>query len=170
MTSQSLGEKWHFDALNTLTKVRILISKCFGNLSFSHGSIVEHLKQESDNFVTIDDLTNHTNLILSIPSLGERRHFDALNTIRNFIFLRSKGFWNMTFSHGSIVQHFKQERDNFVTIIVISRCANLLKTIPCLGEIRHFHTLNTLSKVRILISECFGNLSFSLGSIVEHYR
>ena len=50
----------------------------------------------------------------------------------------------MSFSHGSIVQHFKQERDNFVTIIVISRCANLLKTIPCLGEIRHFHTLNTL--------------------------
>ena len=76
----------------------------------------------------------------------------------------------MRFSHGSIVQHLKQERDNFVTINVISSCANLLKAIPCLGEIRHFHTLNTLSKVRLLIPECFGNLSFSLGSIVEHFR
>ena len=76
----------------------------------------------------------------------------------------------MSFSHGSIVQHFKQERANFVRINVISKCANLLMTIPCLGETRHFHSINTLSKVRILISECLGNLSFSLGSIVEHFR
>ena len=67
-----LGERRHFHTLNTLTKVQILISKCFGNLTFSHGSIVVHFKQESVNFVTINDITNHTNLILSIPSLGER--------------------------------------------------------------------------------------------------
>ena len=72
-------------------------------------------------------------------------------------------FWKLeSFSHGSIVEHFKQDSDNFVTINVISKCANLLITIPCLGE-RHFHTLNTLTKVRILISKCFGNLTFSHG-------
>ena len=76
----------------------------------------------------------------------------------------------MSFAHASTVQHFKQKRDNFVTINVISKCANLLMTIPSLGERRHFQTLNTLSKVRILILECFGNLSFSLGSIVEHFK
>ena len=76
----------------------------------------------------------------------------------------------MSFTHASTVQHFKQKGDNFFTINVISKCANLLMMIPCLGERRHFQTLNTLSKVRILISECFGNLSFSLGSIVEHFK
>ena len=111
------------------------------------GPLVEHLRQESDKLVTINDIPNYTNLLLSIPFLGERLHFDALNTHKNFQVLRSKGFSNMSFSHGSIVQHFKQERDNFFTINVISRCSNLLKTIPCVGEIRHFHMLNTLKKV-----------------------
>ena len=79
-------------------------------------------------------------------------------------------FGNFSFSLGSIVEHFKQESDNFVTINVISKCANLLITIPCLGERRYFHTLNTLTKGRILIWKYFGNLNFSNGSIVEHFR
>ena len=32
------------------------------------------------HFVTIKDISKYSNLIMTIPSLGERRHFDALNT------------------------------------------------------------------------------------------
>jgi len=46
MTIPSLGERHHFDGLNTIKKVQIPISWCFGNFGFSHGSIVEHFKQE----------------------------------------------------------------------------------------------------------------------------
>jgi len=147
ITFRCLGERWQVHTLNTLTNVRILISKCFENLNFSHWTIVGHFRQESDNFVTINGIPNYTNLLLQIPSLGERWHFDVLNTLKKVQILISNAFWNMSFTHASIVQHFKQERDNFVTINVISSCANLLKAIPCLGEIRHFHMLNTLKKV-----------------------
>ena len=139
-------------------------------MSFSHGSIVQHFKQERDNFVTIDVISRSANLLKTIPCLGEIQHFLTLNTLSKVPILTSECFGNLSFSHGSIVEHFKQESDNFVTINVISKCANLLITIPCLGERRHFHTLNTLTKVRILISKYFGNLNFSNGSIVEHFR
>ena len=46
MTIQSLGERRHFDALNTIKKVEIPISWSFGNFSFGHGSIVGHFKEE----------------------------------------------------------------------------------------------------------------------------
>ena len=46
MTILSLGERWHFDALNTIKKVEIPISWSFGNFNFTHGSIVGHFKQE----------------------------------------------------------------------------------------------------------------------------
>ena len=42
----NLGERKHFDTPN---KVQILISNVFGNLSFSHGGIVEESKEERDN-------------------------------------------------------------------------------------------------------------------------
>ena len=46
MMTPSLGERQHIDTLNTIKKVQISIWGCFGNFSFSHGSIVGHLKQE----------------------------------------------------------------------------------------------------------------------------
>ena len=72
MTALNLGKRRHFDTLNTLKKMQILISKSFGNLSFCHASMVEHLKQEKDNFVTINDNSKYTNLLMRIQILGER--------------------------------------------------------------------------------------------------
>ena len=46
MTIPSLGERRHFDGLNTTKKLEIPILRCFGNFSFCHGSIVENFKQE----------------------------------------------------------------------------------------------------------------------------
>ena len=42
----SLGEWRDFDALITMKKIKISISRCFGNFSFSHGSLVKPFKQE----------------------------------------------------------------------------------------------------------------------------
>jgi len=69
-----------------------------------------------------------------------------------------------------IIKHFKQEKQNFVTINYILRYNNFLITIINLGERRHFHTLNRLNKIQILILKGFGNLSFNLASIVEHLK
>ena len=54
----NLGERRHLDTLN---KVQILISKVFGNLSFSQGGIVEEFKEVRDNFGTINDISKFTN-------------------------------------------------------------------------------------------------------------
>ena len=75
----TLGERLHFDTLNTQKKVQILILGCFWNLSCSHGSIVEHFKLEIDNFATIKDISMITNLLMTIPTLDERWHFETLN-------------------------------------------------------------------------------------------
>jgi len=93
-----LGERRHFDTLNTHKKFQILISGCFRKLSFSHGSIVEHFKLEIDNFVTIKDISKNTNLLMKIPMLGERWHFDTLNTHKKIQILISGGFetWVLT--------------------------------------------------------------------------
>ena len=82
MTILSLGERWHFDALNTTKKVEIPISWSFGNFNFTHGSIVEHFKQEKSHFVTIKDISKYNNLLMTITSLGKRRHFYTLNTFK----------------------------------------------------------------------------------------
>ena len=71
MTALNLGKRGHFDSLNTLKKVQILISKTFGNLSFGHASMVEHLEQEKDNFVTINDNSKFTNFLTRIQILGD---------------------------------------------------------------------------------------------------
>ena len=34
------------------------------------------------NYVTIKDISKYTILIMTIPSLGERLHFHALNTLK----------------------------------------------------------------------------------------
>jgi len=85
-------------------------------MSFSHGSIVEHFKLEIENFVTIKDISKNTNLLITIPALGERRHFDTLNTQNQIQILISGCFRNLCCSHGSKVEHLNQERDIFVTI------------------------------------------------------
>jgi len=72
MMTPTLAERWHFDTLNTHKKIQILILGCFWTLSFSYGSIVEHLKQEIDNIVTIKDISKITNLLITIPTIAER--------------------------------------------------------------------------------------------------
>ena len=74
-----------------------------------------------------------SNLLLIIPNLGEIRHFDTLNTQKKFLILISGCFRNLSFSHGGIVEEFKEERDNFVTINEILKFINLIMTIPSLG-------------------------------------
>ena len=72
LTIPNLGERRHFDTLDTLEKIKILISKSLGNLSFSHRGIVEEFNEERDKFVTINDISNFTNSIITVPNLGER--------------------------------------------------------------------------------------------------
>ena len=52
------------------------------------------------HFVTIKDISKYTNLIMTIPSLGERRHFDALNTNKKVKIPISWNFGNFSFGHG----------------------------------------------------------------------
>ena len=68
----NLGERGHFETLNTLKKVQILISRSFEKLSFSYRSIVKHFKKERENFVTTNDISKYANLFMIIPNLGER--------------------------------------------------------------------------------------------------
>ena len=70
----------------------------------------------------------------------------------------------------SIVEHFKQERENIVIINDISEYTNFLVMIPSQGDRRHFERLNTLKKVQILILGSFANLSFSNVCLVEHFN
>ena len=166
----TLIERWHCDKINTHKKVQILILGYFRNLSSSHGSIVEHLKQEIDNFVTIKDISKNSNLLMTIPTIGETQHLDTLKTQKKFQILILGCFQNLRFSHGSIVEHFKLEIDNFVTIKDISKNTNFLIIIPILIERWHFDKLNTHKKVQILILGYFQNLSSSHWSIVEHIK
>jgi len=80
MTIPTLGESQCFDTLKTQKKFKIMISGCFRNFHLSHGSIVENFKLEIDIFVTIKDISKNTNLLMTIPTLDERQHFDTLNT------------------------------------------------------------------------------------------
>ena len=141
--------------------MQILISGSFENLSLGHASIVEHLKHEKDNLVSINDISKNTNLVMPIPNLGERRHLYTRYTLKKAKILISGSFEILSFSHESIVENFKKESDNFDSIHDISNNTNLKMTIPNLGERRHFCTVYTLKKVQILILESFQKLSFS---------
>jgi len=68
----NLDERRHFDTLDTLEKIKILISESLGNLSFSHRGIVEEFNEEREKFVTINDISKFTNSIITVPNLGER--------------------------------------------------------------------------------------------------
>ena len=107
---------------------------------------------------------------MTISNLCERQHFDTLNTLKNVQIQILGHFENLSFSRGSIVEHFNQGRDNLVTMTDISKRITFLLMIPNLGERLHFDTRNTFKKVQILISGCFEKLSFIHGSIVELYK
>ena len=170
MTIPNLSERRHFDTLNTLKTVQILLSRSFEKLSFMHGSTVEHFKVESCNFDSINDIFKGTNSMTTIPNLGERRHFDTLYTLKKVQILISGSFEFLSFSHESILEHFEQERDDFDSIDHISKYTNLMMMIPNLGKRRHFDTLYTLKKVQILILGSFEILCFSHESILEHFE
>jgi len=102
--------------LNTHKSDRILILRYFRNFRCSLGSIVKHFNQERGNFVTIKDISKNTNLLITIPTLFERRHFDKINAHKKVQILISGYFRNLSSSQGSIVEHFKQKLENFLTI------------------------------------------------------
>ena len=55
-----------------------------------------------------------TYLLLTIPNVSVRRHFDTLNELKKVYIQISGSFENLSFSHEFIiVEHFKHERDNF---------------------------------------------------------
>ena len=66
------------------------------------------------HFVSIKDISKYTNLVLTIPSLGERWHFDPLISKMKVQFLISWSFVNFSFSHWSIFEHFKQVWDTLL--------------------------------------------------------
>ena len=49
---------------------------------------------------------------MTISNLGERRHFDALYTQKKVQIMIFGGFQKLNFSHWTLVEHFKQERDH----------------------------------------------------------
>ena len=170
MMIPNLGERRHFDTLYTLKKVQILISGSFDKLSFRHASIVENLKQKKHNLVSMNDISKNTNLTVTIPNLGERRHFETLYTLKKVQLLVLGRFEKLCLSHVSIVEHLKHKKDNVVSMYDISKNTNLMMTIPNLDERRHFDTLYTLKKVQLLVSESFEKLSLSHASKVNIKR
>ena len=60
---------------------------------------------------------------MTIPNLGERRHIDALNTIKKVEIPILGCFGNFSFSHWSIAENFKQER---VTLLQSKISQNIL--------------------------------------------
>jgi len=85
-------------------------------LSFSYGFLVEQFKQGIDNLVTMNDISKWTTMLLMIPNLSERRHFDTQNTFKDVQILIPRSFGKLSFIHGSTVEHWKQERGTFDAI------------------------------------------------------
>ena len=73
--------------------------------------------------------------------------FSYGNTLKKVQILISGCVGNFTFTKLSIIEYFKHERDNFVTINDFSKCTNSPMMIPYLDERRHFHTVNILKRV-----------------------
>ena len=119
----------------------------FKKLSFSHESLVELFKQEIDHFDTINDILKYTNLMTTISNLGERRDFDPHYTPKKVQIMILGSFQMLSSSHGSLVEHFKQERDHIDSINDIFKYTNLTMTFPNLGERRLFDALYTHKKV-----------------------
>ena len=68
------------------------------------------LQTTKSDFVTVRDIWKYTNFLLKIPSLAKRWNFYILNTLKKVQILILGHFGNLSFSHGSIVEHFKQQR------------------------------------------------------------
>ena len=84
-------------------------------MSLSHVSLGEPFKEGRENFITINDISRHTNLRVMITTLYFKRQFDTINRgkiVQNQI---SGCFEIFSFSNGSRTKHFKQVRDNFAT-------------------------------------------------------
>ena len=84
--------------LHTLEKIKILISKSLGNLSFTHRGIAEEFIEERDNFVTINDISKFTNSIMTIPNLWESGHFEILNNVKKLQIFIFRCIGNMSFN------------------------------------------------------------------------
>ena len=123
MTIPSLGKRWHFDTLNTFMKSLNSDSVMSWKLQFYPWVHSWTLQRRKSHFVTIKDISKYTNLLMTIPSPVERRHFDALNAIKKVKIPISWSFGNFNFTHGSIVEHFKQER---VTLLQSKISRNIL--------------------------------------------
>jgi len=112
MTIRSVGERWHFNVLNTNKKVQ--------NSDFVR---FRELQTRMSHFATIKDILKYTNLHMTIPNLGERWHFEALTKINKVQIPISWSFGNFCFSHWSIVEHFKQD---WVTMLQLKISRNIL--------------------------------------------
>ena len=138
-------------------------------MSCYDGSIVEHLKQESDNFVQSrisqnwlicfwwfqiyvkDDILIH--LIHAWKS-----KFGFQKVFKTF-------FWPWVYS-----RTLETRKIQLCSIKDISKLTYSFLTILNQCERGHFDTLNKLMKVQSRISRCFLNFCFSHGSIVEHLQ
>ena len=53
-------------------------------------------------------------MLLTIPNIGERKHFDTPNKVQILI---SNVFGNLSLRHGGIIEESKEERDNRGSIV-----------------------------------------------------
>ena len=76
-----------------------MILGSFQMLSSSHGSLVEHFKQERGHIDSVNDIFKYANLTMTISNLGVIQHFDTLYTHKkddiliHFIHSRKFKFW-----------------------------------------------------------------------------
>ena len=111
-----------------------------------------------------------TSLLLRIPNPCQRRHFDTQNALKKVQIQNSRSFQNVSFTHGSIVEHLRIERGNFVQSTISQNWLLCFRRFRIYVEDDIFYTLNTLKNVQSRISRSFQNLSYSNGSIVEHLK
>ena len=115
------------------------------------------------------DISKYTNLLMTIPSLWEKRYFDPLNTIKKVDIPISWSLGNFCFTHESIVEPFKQER---VTLLQwkISKIYYFSYDDSKSQQKTTFWYTKYIHQSLILISWCSENLNFSRGSIGEHCK
>ena len=71
---------------------------------------------------------------MTISNLGERRDFDPHYTPKKVQIMILGYFQKLNFSHWTLVEHFKQERDHIDSINDTFKYTNLTMTFPYLGE------------------------------------
>ena len=103
-----------FETLVTLMKVQISDFRVFLKLEFQRWVHRRTLESRKGQLCSIKDISKLTCLLLTIPNLCERRHFDTLQILMKVQIQILGSFQNMNFSHGSTIEHLKQKRHNFV--------------------------------------------------------